>query len=43
VTAETKQSLEDLREEFELHRRNTLERERKLNRQLVDALNKKDS
>ena len=43
VTAETQQSLEDLREEFELHRRNTLERERKLNRQLVDALNKKDS
>jgi hypothetical protein len=26
-----------------LHRRNTLERERKLNRQLVDALNNKDS
>jgi len=43
VTAETKQSLEDLREEFDLHRRNTLERERKLNRQLVDALNNKDS
>jgi len=43
VTAETQQSLEDLREEFELHRRNTLERERKLNRQLVDALNNKDS
>jgi preprotein translocase subunit SecF len=42
VTAETQQSLEDLREEFELHRRNTLERERKLNRQLVDALNNKD-
>lgn len=43
VTAETKQSLEDLREEFEQHRRNTLERERKLNRQLVDALNNKNS
>jgi flagellar biosynthesis chaperone FliJ len=43
ITAETKQSLEDLREEFEQHRRNTLERERKLNRQLVDALNKTNS
>lgn len=43
ITAETKQTLEDLREEFEQHRRNTLERERKLNRQLVDALNNKDS
>ncbi|WP_163378704.1 hypothetical protein [Cyclobacterium sp. SYSU L10401] len=43
ITAETRQTLEDLREEFEQHRRNTLERERKLNRQLVDALNNKDS
>ncbi|SHM92412.1 hypothetical protein SAMN04488057_104396 [Cyclobacterium lianum] len=43
ITAETQQTLEDLREEFEQHRRNTLERERKLNRQLVDALNNKDS
>lgn len=43
ITAETKRTLEDLREEFDQHRRNTLERERKLNRQLVDALNNKDS
>lgn len=41
VTAEIKQTLEETREEFELHRRNTLERERKLNRQLVDEMNKK--
>lgn len=43
ITSETQQTLEDLREEFEQHRRNTLERERKLNRQLVDALNNKDT
>lgn len=43
VTAETKRNLDELREEFEQHRRNTLERERKLNRQLVDALNKKEA
>ena len=41
VTAEIKQTLEETREEFELHRRNTLERERKLNRQLVDEMNKR--
>ncbi|MEX2594187.1 MAG: hypothetical protein WD426_15550 [Anditalea sp.] len=41
VTAEIKQSLMETREEFEQHRRNTLERERKLNRQLVDEMNKK--
>ncbi|MEX0883234.1 MAG: hypothetical protein WDZ72_07155 [Cyclobacteriaceae bacterium] len=43
ITSETQHNLDDLREEYEQHRRNTLERERKLNRQLVDALNKKDS
>ncbi|MFC4871715.1 hypothetical protein [Negadavirga shengliensis] len=43
VTSETKKTLDELREEFEQHRRNTLERERKLNRQLVDALNKKEA
>lgn len=43
ITSETQQNLEDLREEYEQHRRNTLERERKLNRQLVDALNKKEN
>ena len=41
VTAELKQTLEETREEFEVHRRNTLERERKLNRQLVDEMNKR--
>lgn len=41
VTAELKQNLEETREEFEQHRRNTLERERKLNRQLVDEMNKR--
>jgi septal ring factor EnvC (AmiA/AmiB activator) len=41
VTAETKKRLEEIQEEYEQHRKNTLERERKLNRQLVDALNKR--
>ena len=41
VTAEIKQTLHETQEEFELHRRNTLERERKLNRQLVDEMNKR--
>lgn len=41
VTAEIRKTLEETREEFETHRRNTLERERKLNRQLVDELNKR--
>lgn len=41
VTAEIKQTLNETQEEFELHRRNTLERERKLNRQLVDEMNKR--
>jgi preprotein translocase subunit SecF len=41
VRAETEKRLHEIQEEFEQHRRNTLERERKLNRQLVDALNKK--
>jgi preprotein translocase subunit SecF len=41
ITAETKKRLEEVQEEYEQHRKNTLERERKLNRQLVDALNKK--
>lgn len=41
VRAETEKRLQEIQEEFEQHRRNTLERERKLNRQLVDALNKK--
>lgn len=41
VTAELRQTLEETKEEFEQHRRNTLERERKLNRQLVDEMNKR--
>ena len=41
ITSETKQRLDEVQEEYEQHRKNTLERERKLNRQLVDALNKK--
>ncbi|MCC5939451.1 MAG: hypothetical protein JJU34_19390 [Lunatimonas sp.] len=41
VTAETKKRLDEIQEEYEQHRKNTLERERKLNRQLVDALNKR--
>lgn len=41
VTAETKKRLDEVQDEYEQHRKNTLERERKLNRQLVDALNNK--
>lgn len=41
VTAETKKRLDEIQEEYDQYRKNTLERERKLNRQLVDALNKK--
>lgn len=41
ITAETRKRLEEIQEEYEQHRKNTLERERKLNRQLVDALNKR--
>lgn len=41
VTAVTKKRLDEVQREYEQHRKNTLERERKLNRQLVDALNKK--
>ncbi|WP_228527532.1 hypothetical protein [Pararhodonellum marinum] len=41
VTAEIKRTLDETKEEFEQHRKNTLERERKLNRQLVDEMNKR--
>ncbi|MBC6365507.1 hypothetical protein DDT91_01795 [Algoriphagus sp. AK58] len=34
--------LEDVQEEFDLHRRNTLERERKLKRELIDAQMRKN-
>ncbi len=39
VIAETQKTLTETREEFDQHRKNTLERERKLKRQLVDATN----
>ena len=41
VTSETIRTLEETKEEFDQHRKNTLERERKLNRQLVDEMNKR--
>lgn len=41
IVMKARKDLEDTLEEFEQHRRNTLERERKLKRELVDALNRK--
>lgn len=41
VISKARKDLEDTVEEFEQHRKNTLDRERKLKRELVDALNKK--
>lgn len=41
VISKAKKDLEDTREEFDQHRKNTLDRERKLKRELVDALNQK--
>lgn len=41
VISKARKDLEETREEFEQHRKNTLERERKLKRELVDALNQK--
>ncbi|GAB3660646.1 hypothetical protein GCM10028791_34730 [Echinicola sediminis] len=41
VISETRKDLLETKEEFENHRKNTLERERKLKRQLVDEMNKK--
>ncbi len=40
ITKETKKSLVDLEEEFEIHRKNTLEREQVLRRKLQDEINK---
>ncbi|NAS30918.1 tRNA (guanine-N1)-methyltransferase [Flavobacteriaceae bacterium R38] len=40
ITQEAKSGLADLEEEFEQHRRRSLEREQKLSRQLQDELNK---
>lgn len=41
VTAESKNSLEELRNEFDTHRKKAMEREQKLNRRLQDELNKR--
>ncbi|QNL50097.1 hypothetical protein H8S90_00170 [Olivibacter sp. SDN3] len=41
VTTEAKNSLEELRNEFEIHRKKAMEREQKLNRRLQDELNKR--
>ncbi|MGK9120213.1 hypothetical protein [Olivibacter jilunii] len=41
VTADAKKTLEELRLEFEQHRKKAMEREQKLNRQLQDELNKR--
>ncbi len=41
VISKARKDLEETMEEFEQHRKNTLDRERKLKRELVDALNKK--
>lgn len=41
VTAEAKKTLEELRVEFEQHRKKAMEREQKLNRQLQDELNRR--
>ncbi|MBW3469119.1 hypothetical protein [Arthrospiribacter ruber] len=41
VISKARKDLEDTMEEFEQHRKNTLERERKLKRELVDAMNKR--
>lgn len=41
VISKARKDLEETRVEFDQHRKNTLERERKLKRELVDALNQK--
>jgi beta-lactamase regulating signal transducer with metallopeptidase domain len=41
VTAEAKKTLDELKEEFEQHRKKAMEREQKLNRRLQDELNKR--
>lgn len=41
VTADAKKTLEELRTEFDQHRKKAMEREQKLNRQLQDELNKR--
>jgi uncharacterized coiled-coil DUF342 family protein len=41
VISKARRDLDETREEFDQHRKNTLERERKLKRELVDALNQR--
>lgn len=41
IINKARKDLEDTTEEFEQHRKNTLDRERKLKRELVDALNQR--
>lgn len=41
ITAEAKKTLDELREEFDQHRKKAMEREQKLNRRLQDELNKR--
>lgn len=41
VISKARKDLDETKEEFDQHRKNTLERERKLRRELVDALNQK--
>ncbi|UCS95489.1 hypothetical protein KZP23_10975 [Echinicola marina] len=41
VISNTQKDLLEIKDEFENHRKNTLDRERKLKRQLVDEMNKK--
>ena len=41
ITNETRKSIEELREEFDQHRKRAMEKEQKLKRQLQDELNKR--
>lgn len=41
ITADAKKTLEEVRDEFEQHRKRSMEREQKLNRRLQDELNKR--
>lgn len=41
VTADAKKTLDELKEEFDQHRKKSMEREQKLNRRLQDELNKR--
>lgn len=41
VTADARKTLEELKEEFDQHRKKAMEREQKLNRRLQDEINKK--